>query len=141
MDFIHMDKNFLLCLKIVYYCSWIPTLQTSHCQDGFKSLSRWTDCCPVTTTGRAIWLLLSFLAVRKISLFQERKSHTASVTQYYSVLAFWRHYFLLRFILFILSLFLWADLFSHLFSSFCVFSYIQLGRVCRYSCYSWLVLL
>ena len=88
MDFIHMGKNFLLCLKIVYYCSWIPTLQTSHCQGGFKSLSRWTDCCPVTTIGRAIWLLLSFLAVRKINLFQERRSHTASVTQYYSVLAF-----------------------------------------------------
>ena len=46
------------------------------------------NCRPVNTTGQAIWLLLSFLAVRKISFFQERRSHTASVTQYHSIFAF-----------------------------------------------------
>ena len=125
-----MGKNFLLCLKIVYYCSWIPTLQTSHCQGGFKSLSRWTDCCPVTTIGRAIWLLLSFLAVRKINLFQERRSHTASVTQYYSFLAFQAFIlpseallFIEIYLIYLKSVLVSRPFFSPFFSLLCLFLY------------------
>lgn len=132
--------DFLFHIKILNSCSGMPALQTSQCQNSLDSLSRWMACCAGNTTDRAPPCFSG--SEVKSDRFGRGETRLHPCYPRLLCLCLWGFHTPFSSTAFYvdfshLGLFLW----THITCPPVVFFCVALGRVCRYSCYSSLVLL